>query len=74
MPITYYIPMPMMSQSPLGYDHYQSQSQSQSQSSKKRSIVIDNRRNMRKWRKVVHCILFTLYLKRFCRLIQSNRR
>lgn len=32
------------------------------------------RNNIRKWRKVVHCILFYLYLKRFCKIAQSNRR
>lgn len=29
---------------------------------------------MRRWRKVGNCILFYFYLRRFCKLVQMNRK
>lgn len=31
------------------------------------------KKNMRRWRKAVHAVLFTIYLRRFCDLMRSNR-
>lgn len=32
------------------------------------------KRNIKRFKKVVNCILFYFYLKRFCKIAQSNRR
>jgi len=30
--------------------------------------------NIKRWKKIFNCILFIIYLKRFCRLAQSSRK
>jgi hypothetical protein len=32
------------------------------------------KKNLKRWRKVGNCILFYLYLKRFCKLVRFNRK
>jgi hypothetical protein len=45
-------------------------------STKRKTAIRFNRgkKNLRKWRKVANCALFYFYLKRFCKLVQFNRK
>ena len=75
MPIPYFIPMPMP-HNPYPYDANLSYPQPYHPHphyfNAKKSLS-DPKKNLRRWRKVAHCIMFTFYLKRFCKLIQKNR-
>jgi hypothetical protein len=73
MPIPYYMPMPIP-QTAFTYDATSNYGSQYPKSFFKKPNVINTKKNMKRWKKVVHCILFTFYLRRFCKLIQESRK
>lgn len=80
MMIPVYLPMPFKGQSmPLrhnmgmprdgkDFDNYKSKTKTSLQCRFRRRKVL------RKWKKHVYCILFTLFLKKFCRQLRTKRK
>ena len=65
------IPFPMYMPQPSHHDSFYCRTINKRSSS---THPNRNKSNLRRWRKVGNCILFYLYLKRFCNLVQLNRK
>ena len=77
VPFPMYMPQPQQNMVPQ-YSHSYNKTKDSfyRRTSGKKSTYRFNRgkRNIKRFKKVVHCILFYFYLKRFCKIAQSNRR
>ena len=77
VPFPMYMPQPQQNMIPQ-YSHSYNKTKDSfyRRTGGKKSTYRFNRgkRNIKRFKKVVHCILFYFYLKRFCKVAQSNRR
>lgn len=81
MMIPVYLPMPFQGQSmPLRYNMGMPRDSRDFENNNKSKTKVSfqsrfrRRKVLRKWKKHVYCILFTLFLKKFCRKVRTKRK